>query len=549
MPTGRPEDVGRPVDYYATAEHYLDHLAPVWRAQRNRGRFYCPEHLHEYAVRLGIAADPLPADLPPGGPVAVAAYADIEPAALADRHIVLFEHGAGFAFDNWHPCYAGGRKLRCCVRVFACPNQYVAARNRATYPEAHVYVVGSPKMDAVFALPAKRPEKPPLVAIAFHWECLVAPETRSAYPHYAEALPELAERFRLLGHAHPRERERMRAVFEGLGVEFAERFEEVLERADCYVNDASSTLYEFAATGRPVVVLNAPWYRREVHHGLRFWEYADIGPQVDEPQELGAAVELALRFGAALGCDRDEAMEAVWTYCDGSAAARAAHLLDHLPQAVEGRPLPPLLSQRLTEGRSEGDRGAVCVALDESQRALATRTAESLRALHPDLPVALLGREPAGWEDRFVAVGADQPDEVVTRLVELSPWQQTVYLEAGSEVVGSLAGGFAALDDGFDLALAIGGVLAEGSADEATVQALGTDELFRWRTELLFLRRSPATERFSRRWQQELGNGGGLACALLRALHAEPLRLWPLAPQWAAPEGARHVRLVGGSDG
>jgi hypothetical protein len=54
---------------------------------------------------------------------------------------------------------------------------------------------------------------------------------------------------------------------------------EVQRRAAVYVCDNSSSMYEFAATGRPVVVLDLPegrikgiGYRRNINHGLRFWD-------------------------------------------------------------------------------------------------------------------------------------------------------------------------------------------------------------------------------------------------------------------------------------
>jgi UDP-N-acetylglucosamine:LPS N-acetylglucosamine transferase len=99
----------------------------------------------------------------------------------------------------------------------------------------------------------------------------------------------------VLGHGHPRIMERLLPIYDALDIEPVYDFEEVLERADCYVCDNSSTMFEFASTGRPVVVLNPPWYRREVNHGLRFWEAAGVGVNCDRPQDLAGAVATALQ--------------------------------------------------------------------------------------------------------------------------------------------------------------------------------------------------------------------------------------------------------------
>src|SRR5690606_11471308 len=106
------------------------------------------------------------------------------------------------------------------------------------------------------------------------------------------------------------------------GIEVVERFEEVVERADVYCCDASSTLYEFAALDRPVGVLNDPKYRRDVEHGGRFWEAAHVGVQVDEPHELVPSIKRALRNTKA---DRDARADALaLTYANLGHAAPAA---------------------------------------------------------------------------------------------------------------------------------------------------------------------------------------------------------------------------------
>ena len=158
--------------------------------------------------------------------------------------------------------------------------------------------------------------------------CTLQPETRGALDHYRAALPALAREFTVLGHGHPRlfmdPRAGLAETYRSLGIEVVQSFDEVLERADLFVADNTSALYEFAATGRPVVVMNAPWYRRTVEHGLRFWEFADVGLQVDEPGQLVATVERALRDPKKQRERRAAIVREVYGVAPGTAAQTAA---------------------------------------------------------------------------------------------------------------------------------------------------------------------------------------------------------------------------------
>lgn len=87
----------------------------------------------------------------------------------------------------------------------------------------------------------------------------------------------------------------------------------------------NSVLYEWAALGRPVVVLDAPWFRRNVDHGLRFWSHADIGIRVREPEQLIDAVAEAVQDPSDVRARRESLVADLFRdLIDGRSARRAA---------------------------------------------------------------------------------------------------------------------------------------------------------------------------------------------------------------------------------
>lgn len=212
---------------------------------------------------------------------------DREVVGLATSTGTLVAEGlASHNSDNPNqPSYSGsGGQRHQGVIGYISPNSTVAARWHK--PAA---AVGCPKMDHW-----RNPPTPPKssVCFAWHWMCTVAPETKSAWPHYSAQMGEVIERYRdqgfeVLIHEHPRWRGK-------LVHEWSERFDvevlrsdvEVFERASILMVDNSSLGMEFMLLDRPVVWLNAPWYRRDVHHGGRFWEWTDGVPCIDHPEAL-----------------------------------------------------------------------------------------------------------------------------------------------------------------------------------------------------------------------------------------------------------------------
>lgn len=344
-----PRDPTR-LDLYGSLSHYMEHMLPIWWAlpSDRRGYVWAVGSAHEEARRAGVGPDALLKGRPrrPGRLTLVASSADM--LAVADRPLALLNHGSGQVYQGHpHAAYSGGPD-RHDVVLFLCPSEQDAARNREAYPGALSVAVGVPKLDPwhgdgggrvgaadvsrVRRTPTPDPESGvPTVAFSFHWPCRLCPESTWAWPEYREALEALAadadRGYRLLGHAHPRAYGRLGPWWTRQGVPATPRFTDVLDQADLYVADNSSTLYEFASTGRPVVLLNASWYRRDVHHGGRFWDWADVGLQVDDPARLGQTIASALLDPPAVRERRAEVVRQVYSCSDGSAAVRAASVI------------------------------------------------------------------------------------------------------------------------------------------------------------------------------------------------------------------------------
>ena len=314
------------IDAYASVPHYHDHIWPIWEALENRGRFIVHRSLENRRPHDLVGAYPPPDRTP----IIVAGTPDLT--KVAARRTVFVEHGAGQTYSTAHPGYAGGPG-RGRVGLFLCPNETVAGKNRVSYPRAVSVVVGSPRVEWLKRRRAgfgNVTSGRPVVVFSFHFNNMFWPEAHWAFPYYRDTLvsvmPSLKEKVEVLGHGHPRVWPQLSKFWQSVGVEPVEDFTEVCERADLYVCDNSSTLFEAAAIGIPVVLLNAPEYRRDIEIGLRFWEHADIGPQVDHPADLADIVIGALsdRFEVA----RATMTADVYSVIDGSARRAAGKIAD-----------------------------------------------------------------------------------------------------------------------------------------------------------------------------------------------------------------------------
>lgn len=323
------------VDFYADQLHFVDHLSPLFIECKKRGIagvFALDEPMKQRAIKRGVNPEHIASrHNAECANIIVASIGDLRHVMQSGRRIALLEHGCGLSFSSNQPGHSGGGGDRGEVDLFLMTNEWCAKRDRETYPHKKVVTCGAPKMDAWFKKKWATHD-PPVIGYATHWDCQMVPETRSSFPYFKAALGNLAKRLRVIAHCHPRSSEAVWQQFAALGLDIIRDWSDMLESVDILVCDVGSAPYEFAATGRPVVVCNAPFYRCNVKHGLRFWD-AIPGLQCDTPQDLIKTVELALTDPPEAKALREAAVKSV--YPNQGNATKIA--VDAIEEWVNGR--------------------------------------------------------------------------------------------------------------------------------------------------------------------------------------------------------------------
>lgn len=331
-----------PIDALAYQTHYLDHVSAVWNRlpEEARGIFYVDSEISLRASRMlipGTIIQDATELRPSANAVLVASFSDMQNSP-GRRHI-LMEHGCGQSYEPFNnPAYAGGPG-RESVELFLCPNAYSAQLNADRYPDAQVAIIGSPRLEHLMGL--ERVNTGRTLAFGFHFDLFLCDETRNAWSHFYPAITDAVKsgKWEVLGHAHPRIYRDLAPTFKEMDIEAVPDFTEIVRRADVYVADNSSTLFEFAAAVGPVVVMNPPWYRREINHGLRFWEAANVGPQVTDPYAVLGAAEVA----KAGWSGKEEALDLVFPAVEDPGATAAEVILKVLKMKPSKKPrtIPP----------------------------------------------------------------------------------------------------------------------------------------------------------------------------------------------------------------
>ena len=241
--------------------------------------------------------------------VMVGGYYDIH--AAPKNRVIYVEHGAGQAYSgdkraSEHPCYHGGRHPNNVIGYIS-PRQDVAESWSAPG-----FAAGCPAVEGIVRKPSN------IAVITFHWDArAVCEEARSAANHYHSRLEMMVQHlqsqgFQFVGHWHPKDNRGKRRWLK-MGLPVVEDVDEILSKASLLIADNTSLMYEAALCGIPVVALNAPWYRREVEHGLRFWSHVP-GWQIDSPEQF---LETDFRTYVDNDLSANERNEAV-RYCYGT---------------------------------------------------------------------------------------------------------------------------------------------------------------------------------------------------------------------------------------
>lgn len=317
------------IDAYASQPHYLSHMAPIWRTLSDRGgRLVIHPHVEFAARKLGLEFEIGSPPYGEGPPVLIAGYKDEE---IVQRPVILVEHGAGQRYGQDSAQIGPINELdRSRVLLHLVPGPHAYAGAIRDIGPGRVAQVGSPRLDQMIRtrrlLDQRVRAEGAVVGFAWHWDCRMWQEARWAFPFFMDAIPEVAAHWETVGTCHPRDwrlRNEMESWYRDHGIAYEADIDDMLMLVDLLVADNTSAIWEACALDIPVVVLDRPDYRPAVNHGLRFWEYADVGPRIVRNEQLREAVETGFAMSSAYRPMRLAAARYVYGELDGFSLERA----------------------------------------------------------------------------------------------------------------------------------------------------------------------------------------------------------------------------------
>jgi hypothetical protein len=222
-----------------------------------------------------------------------------------------------------------------------------------------------------------------------------------------------------------------------------------------------------------------------------------------------------------------------------------AGIEERIEQPAEAIDVRHLEFARPVERGTGSPRGIYCVAFGDPARTCALRMMTSAKKYMPDIPIALCASKRIGPEDVLLV----QPDSDVggrrakLRAYELAPaeWQSVLYLDADTEIVAPVYPFFKWIEDGWELVICrdVGETLHSFQRKNnlrelvQVEQAVGTLYALQFNGGVWAFRRCEAVKGFMERWRREWEvHAQRDQGALIRALYANPLRVFVLGNEW-----------------
>lgn len=211
-------------------------------------------------------------------------------------------------------------------------------------------------------------------------------------------------------------------------------------------------------------------------------------------------------------------------------------------------PTPKTEGMAAPEERGTGsERGIYCVAFGGPARESCARMMESAKKHMPDVPIALCAAKRIGPEDVFIPhedsdVGGRRAK---LKAYELSPaeWKATLYLDADTVVTAPIYRYFEWIEDGWEFVICKDPHLMDtmtsfarrnnGEELEEVRKTVRTLNTLQWNGGVWAFGRSERIAAFFSRWQEEWEvHAQRDQGALVRAMYADPLRIWLLGNEW-----------------
>ena len=310
---------------------------------------------------------------------------------------------------------------------------------------------------------------------------------------------------------------------------------------------------EALACGVKIVIPSGVGIHDELPEIEGIWRY--------QAGDMGS-LQTALKRALASGADPEALREATSPYSveawiEDNERAVAAMMGEALeidagiaPEADEPSEIPevqPMEWVQPVERGTAGTRGIYCVAFGDPARTVALRMMTSAKQYMPDIPIALCAAKAIGPEDVLII----QPDSDIggrrakLKAYELAPaeWKAVLYLDADTEMVAPIYQYFEWIEDGWEFVICKDPHLMDTMRSfarrnnskelEDVKRSVRTLNTLQYNGGVWAFARNARVAAFFRRWQQEWERHAQRdQGALIRAMYADPLKVYLLGNEW-----------------